>query len=304
MAQFTQLGLSGKPEDNGAPKLANQVVRRRDKRTSAALAGAALLAAMLTAFMLTSGCSKGSGKPQGSASIQPPAAPPVVAAPTVLPPTASQAAETKKPVHKSPRQHKLATYKNGDYGVSFRYPKYYSLKEGEEANLEWDGLGPVEMNFVQPGGTTLTAVELPASMFAGTDFTSAFFNVSVNPTVTSEQCQQFAWPEAGGANEEPVLPEKEKVGAAEFDEIEASAAAQMKQADAKYYHIFQNGMCYEFALGVETAESDNAADGIKPVDRDRVFRKLNWILSTVKIQRVDIPEVAHATNAGVDGNNQ
>jgi hypothetical protein len=301
MAQFTQLGLSGKPEGKAAQNISNPREKKSSsKRTSAALAGTSLAAAMLTAFLLTSGCSKGSSKPAATSTQ----ATPVAAMPT--PPTApaTQPPEVKKPVHKASRQHKVSAYTNPAYGVSFRYPKYYSLKEGEDANLQWDGLGPVEMNFVQPGGSTLTAVELPHSMYAGTDFTSAFFNVSVNPKLTSEQCSQFAWPETGSPDEEPLIPEKAKVGVTEFDEIQASAAAQTKQADAKYYHIFQNGMCYEFALGVETTASDDATDGIKPVDHSHVFRKLNWILSTVKIQPVDVPEVANATSASGDGNSQ
>jgi hypothetical protein len=301
MAQFTQLGLSGKPEGKAAQNISNASEKKSSgKRTSAVLAGASLAAAMLTAFLLTSGCSKGSSKPAATSNQ----ATPVAAMPA--PPTApaTQLPEVKKPAHKASRQHKLSAYTNPAYGVSFRYPKYYSLKEGENANLQWDGLGPVEMNFVQPGGSTLTAVELPHSMYAGTDFTSAFFNVSVNPKLTSEQCGQFAWPETGSPDEEPLIPEKTKVGVTEFDEIQASAAAQTKQADAKYYHIFQNGMCYEFALGVETTASEDDADGIKPVDHSQVFRKLNWILSTVKIQPVDVPEVANATSASGDGNNQ
>ena len=301
MAQFTQLGLSGKPEGKAAQNISNPREKKSSSnRTSAALVGASLAAAMLTAFLLTSGCSKGSSQP-ASTSNQ---AMPVAAMPTPSTAPATQPPEVKKPVHKASRQHKLSAYTNPAYGVSFRYPKYYSLKEGEDANLQWDGLGPVEMNFVQPGGSTLTAVELPHGMYAGTDFSSAFFNVSVNPKLTSEQCGQFAWPETGSPDEEPLIPEKTKVGVTEFDEIQASAAAQMTQADAKYYHIFQNGMCYEFALGVETTASDDAADGIKAVDRDQVFRKLNWILSTVKIQPVDVPEVANATSASGDGNSQ
>ncbi|MBZ5600297.1 MAG: hypothetical protein LAN83_18480 [Acidobacteriia bacterium] len=304
MAQFTQLGLSGKPEGRAAQNISNPREKKSSgKRTSAALAGASLAAAMLTAFLLTSGCSKGSSKPAATSNPAPQATP-VAAAPAPPTPPATQPPEVKKPGHKSSRQHKLSAYTNPAYGVSFRYPKYYNLKEGDKANLQWDGLGPVEMNFVQPGGSTLTAVELPPSMYVGTDFTSAFFNVSVNPKLTADQCGEFAWPETGSPDENLLIPEKTKVGTIELEGIEASAATQTQQADAKYYHIFQNGMCYEFALGVETTASDDAADGIKSVDRDQVFRKLNWILSTVKIQPVDVPEVANATSASGDGNNQ
>ncbi|MBZ5706327.1 MAG: hypothetical protein LAN63_13340 [Acidobacteriia bacterium] len=307
MAQFTQLGLSGKPEGKAAQNISNPRERKSSgKRTSAALAGASLAAAVLTAFLLTSGCSKGSSSKPAATSNQAPQATPVAAAPAAPSPppaAATQPPEVKKPVHRASRQHKLSAYTNPAYGVSFRYPKHYNLKEGDEANLQWDGLGPVEMNFVQPGGSTLTAVELPGSMYAGTDFTSAFFNVSVNPKLTSAQCEQFAWPETGGPDAEPLIPSKAKVGATEFNEIQAYAEAQTRQADAKYYHVFQNGMCYEFAVGLETT-SEDSGDGLKAVDRDQVFRKLNWILSTVKIQPVDVPEVAHATSVSGDSNSQ
>jgi hypothetical protein len=258
---------------------------------------------LLTIFLAETGCSKASDRASVSTSSQiasnqpvPASAAPSPAAPVVTP-------EVKKPVHKKSRQQKVSAYKNPAYGVSFRYPKSYSLKEGEEASLQWDGLGPVEMNFVQPGGTTLTAVELPSNLYPGTDFTSGFFNISVNPKLTSTECEQFVIPETG-PEAESVTPSKTKVGATEFNEMQTSAGGETRQADAKYYHIFQNGMCYEFTLGLERTAA-STVDGIKPVDRDHVFRKLNWILSTVTIEPVEVPEVAaHAANAPEDGSNQ
>ena len=298
MAQFTQLGLSGKTEVKAS---GNNQKNGSRKPTGMLLALASMTAGLFMAFLLTGGCSRQSAKVGSSnQSTTPPAS---AVAPAPAPPAASQPQETSKPAHKRSRQHKVLAYKNADYGISFRYPKHYNLKEGEDANLQWDGLGPVEMNFVQPGGSTLTAVELPPSLYPGSDFTSAFFNVSVNPTLTLEECGQFAWPEAASPDE-PLIPEKTKVGLVEFDEIEASASEQLTQADAKYYHVFQNGMCYEFTLGVQTTASDDAADGIALVDRDQVFRKLSWILSTVKIQPVEVPEVAHAGSVPADGNHQ
>ena len=51
------------------------------------------------------------------------------------------------------------------------------------------------MNFVQPGGVALAAVELPETSFTNTDFSSAFFNVSINKTLTADQCSEFAVPQ-------------------------------------------------------------------------------------------------------------
>jgi hypothetical protein len=63
----------------------------------------------------------------------------------------------------------------------------------------------------------------------------------------------------------------------------------MKEADAKYYHVFGNGACYEFALGVGT-DSDHNVEEITPVDRKEVFGKLEKILTTVKLRPTVMPE--------------
>ena len=161
------------------------------------------------------------------------------------------------------------------------------------------------MNFVENGGTTIAAVELPRGLYASTDFTSAFFNVSVNTQLTSTQCDEFAFPQASkpqaqgeddGEDESAPASEVElskvKLGDAEFTEVQESGSAAASQADAKYYHVFQNGACYEFALGLETAT--DAPVGTKPVNRNEVFRKLNWVLSTVKITRAGVPAAVPA----------
>jgi hypothetical protein len=163
--------------------------------------------------------------------------------------------------------------------------------------LELDGLGPVEMNFVQPGGATISAVELPRKIYAGTDFNMAFFNVSVNPKLTSAECEQFSFPQTGNPETDPVATSKTKVGTTEFQAVEGFAEEEDNQADVKYYHVFQNGSCYEFALGLETVAKvtpdevkPDVKPAVKPVNRNEVFRQLNWILSTVKIQPLTKPE--------------
>jgi hypothetical protein len=256
--------------------------------------------------VLESGCSKESDKTSAMVTpnqsvVSQPLTPVVTAQISTSTPLASQ-----PPAKKKSRQRKLSasTYTNAAYGVSFRYPTYGSLKEDDDANLELDGLGPLEMNFVQPGGTTISAVELPRKLFAGTDFNIAFFNVSVNPKLTAAECEQFAFPEKDDVE---VTTSKTKVGATEFEAVEAYAEAENNQADVKFYHVFQNGSCYEFALGLETTTeevSDEVKLGVepavKPVDRNEVFRRLNWMLSTVKIQPADFPATtAPAVAAGV-----
>jgi len=308
MAHFTQLVLSGspdnkpevKPQGKTQPDVSPEPQRPRSKERKpatkeklAALAGSLIATAVLGVFVLQSGCSK---EPNKTATIATPTQTNQTSAPIVTTPvTPTDAAASQAPAKKKSRQRKLSasTYTNPDYGVSFRYPKGDSLKEGDEASMELGSLGPLEMNFVQPGGTTVSTVELPRKFYAGTDFNSAFFNVSVNSKLTADECQQFAFPKAADLQTDPVTPSKTKVGATEFRTMEGFAEEENDAADVKFYHVFQNGSCYEFALGVETVAegiADETKPVVKPVNRSEVFRQLNWILSTVKIQPIASPE--------------
>jgi hypothetical protein len=270
MAQFTQLNLGGKSRSsNAAPQ--SQVTHRKP---TVALVGTVLATAMAGVFLIeSSACSK--SKPVAIAAPPQPA----VTQPAVTPPAPTPALTAEQKPKKSPRQAKAATYKNKDYGISLVYPKSYELKEGDDAALEWTGMGPVQMNFVESGGSTIAAVELPKNSYPDTDFAGGFVNVSVHPTMAEQQCSQFAFPET--TDNAAATPAKVKLGSSEFSEIESAAGDESNQADAKYYHAFENGRCYEFALGIQTAR--DAGQDIPQVDRQRVFNRLKRILTTVKI---------------------
>jgi hypothetical protein len=189
------------------------------------------------------------------------------------------------------------------------------------------------MNFIQPGGLALAAVELPETGFANTDFSSALFNASINKSLTADQCNQFAVPQLKvadtktaetnsaeaktdtatpaatsdaakpAADTQPVTaqvdPQGSKLllGDMELRATEAVSGEGTRQSDSKYFHVFQNGACYEFALNVTTVASEDGV--IKHVDRDKVFNRLEQILATVKISPVTAPEVAAEAPAPV-----
>jgi len=318
MAQFTQLGISAnqdkqpevRPQGKTMPNLSSQGQRPRPnekkpdgKKKTAALIGSLIATAVLGTFVLESGCSKESNK---TAAIATPNQPVTTQPIQTLPTSASTpVVASQPPAKKKARQRKLSasSYTNPDYGVSFRYPKYDNLKQADRTILEPAGAGPVEMNYVQPGGSTISTVELPRKLYAGTDFNSAFFNVSVNPKLTAAECEQFAFAGTDNPENNSAAASKTKVGATEFYAVESFGEEENNEADVKYYHVFQNGSCYEFALGLETVAqglSDDSKPAVKPVNHNEVFRQLNWILSTVKIQPIaaekkNVPEVAADT---------
>ena len=271
-------------------------------------AGPLVFAAVLIVCSLAVGCS--SEKPQPLTSKNP--APIVPPATTVAsnsmpaPPPAAKPA-VKRVVHKRPA---TVTYTDKTYGVSFAYPRRYAIETGD-ATKEVLMSSPLPMNFVQPGGVALAAVEVPETGFANTDFSSAFFDVSVNNTLNAEQCGEFSVPQpklapaspptnAMISDSTPAKADTESpklmLGDLEMHGAEAVSGEGTSQSDSKYFHVFQNGACYEFALNV-TTNAAQADASLKHIDRDKVFARLESILATAKIENVEPAETQTKTAA-------
>ena len=273
-----------------------------------------IFAAVLIVCSVTVGCSSDKPKPVSSNNQIP--APQPVTASTPMPAPAVEAAAKpapKKIVHKKPA---TVNYTDKTYGVTFEYPRRYAIETGDAAT-EVLASNPIAMNFVQPGGVALAAVELPETGFANTDFSSAFFNVSIHKSLTADQCTEFAVPQpkappqasttdaatavtpvsstATATDAQSAPASKLVLGDLELRATEAVTGEGTRQSDSKYFHVFQNGACYEFALNVTTVASE---DGVtKHVDRDKVFDRLEKILATVKISPIAAPEVTAETPA-------
>lgn len=294
-------------------------------------ASALVFAAVLIICSIAVGCSSDKPKPVTinnpipAAQAQPMPAMPILQA-------ENKPAPRKPVVRKRPA---TVNYADKTYGVTFEYPRRYAIETGDAATQVIMS-NPIPMNFVQPGGVALAAVELPETNYVNTDFSSAFFNVSVHKSLTADECGQFAVPQLKSVAKSDSLPASEvkaepaKTDSAKIEEVkqdapkdstvkvdsstparsetsaktsdssklligdmelratEAVSGEGPRQSDSKYFHVFQNGACYEFALNVTTDASEEGL--VKHVDRDRVFTRLEQILSTVKINPVQ-PEI-------------
>lgn len=315
----------------------SQTARTRDcvawgKSTAFEKSGALLFGALLIVCSVAVGCNSDKPKPVSSNNQVPTTqnpTPNTMLSSNLPTPTAEPAKQApKKVVKKRPA---TVTYVDQTYGVSFEYPRKYGLETGNAAT-ELVASSPLPMNFIVPGGVALAAVELPETAFAETDLSAAYFNVSVNKTLTADQCSEFAVPQpkvaaspeatststptastetstASSATPAAITPatatattatpnstvsasqtSKLLLGDLELRSAEAVAGEGDRQSDTKYFHLFQNGGCYEFALNVTTVAHETEG-GMKHVDRDKVFNRLSAILATVKINPVAAPEV-------------
>jgi hypothetical protein len=252
---------------------------------------------ILTILLGLSACSKQSAKPvlvAGSGPAQTSPAQPVTAAPAsafgaLAGPVAPNKTHKKRPM--------VVTYSDANSGVSFVYPRKYELSSGDKALPEFADIGAPPMNFGQPGGVSVASVTLPAASYPGTDFTSGFFHVNVNRSLSQQECSHFAMVDTRNPDGEPVDAEKVKIGSRDIEMTSVFSANAVKQAEARYYHSYENGACYEFVLGLGTT-GYGTQQSVEPVDREEVFQKLEKILGSVKIQPVEREHVAEQTAAG------
>jgi hypothetical protein len=293
-------------------------------------ASALVFAAVLIICSIAVGCSSDKPKPVTINNPVPAAEPqpqPTPAMPVAL---AENKPEHKKPVVR--KRPATVNYADKTYGVTFEYPRRYAIETGDAAT-QLILSNPIPMNFVQPGGVALAAVELPETNYVNTDFSSAFFNVSVHKSLTADECGQFAVPalkSTAKSDAAPITEVKPASATTRVDDVkkdapqestakldsstpssteptakaldanqllvgdmqlratEAVSGEGTRQSDSKYFHLYQNGACYEFALNLTTDASEEGL--VKHVDRDRVFNRLEQILHTVKINPVQ-PEV-------------
>jgi len=249
---------------------------------------------ILGLLLAVSACSKQSQKPAlvgVSGSTTTPAA--AVPAPVAI--TTGVAAPAKKTVKRRPAN---VTYSDPGSGVSFLYPRKFSLLSGDKAEPKFAPLGDAVMNFVQPGGVAIATVEMPGGSYPGTDFASAFFNVNVDRSVSEQECGHFAFVDSHNVNGAPVDAEKVKIGSTDMETTSDFSASAMTQTETQYYHSYENGACFEYVLSVGTA-GYGTKDGVKPVNRDEVFARLEKILATVKINPVEREQVAEQAANGI-----
>ena len=245
--------------------------------------------ALLGLLLFVGACSKQSSKPAQTLALNQPTTPQNTAASTQSATAPTTPAVAPKKVHK--KRPANVTYSDQNSGVSFRYPRKFNLATGEKAEPQFADMEPAPMNFVQPGGVAVATVNMPESLYPGTDFTSGFFSVNVNHSLSEQECSQFAFVDTRNPDGEPLEADKVKVGSLDLEKTSEFSGDAMKQAEAQYYHRYENGACYEFVLGLGTA-GYGMKDEIKPVDHDQVFSRLEKILETVKIEAVEQPKVA------------
>jgi hypothetical protein len=285
--QYLSLGIGRAVPVRARPKEGNMATMNRtqenqgqnfkqiegDSCLSTYLPGICAGTLMAIVLLLAISCSKKNDK--AVTKVNPPSAPESTAPVSTTP--AAVTPEAPKAVAKKVKKHRpaSATYVNSMYGVSFSYPQKYSLEASQDKSTDNEG------SFLKPGSVEIVRVDMPSDSYPDTDFSAGLFAVRIHPSLTAEECQQF-----GSKSSDSAKPSAVKLGTSEYSELEQINGKGQSESDGKYFHLFKNQACYEFALEVETSRSED--EDLAQVDRGKVFQQLEKILTTARIKNMEL----------------
>ena len=190
-------------------------------------------------------------------------------------PSAADLAREAQKAHQA-KIRALQHYTNPDYAISFSYPRSYVLKGPSDAAEEANSLLQ-QRSDGSPDQQFLARIELPDNLYPRTDFLTGYLSLSVNPALSADQCSQ-----AIGVEEEGQ-PGTLLLDGIPFRSLYTSAGADGTHTSWRDYAASIGGVCYEIELGVVTVNDGSIA----AVNEDRVFRRLDAILRTLKINRTN-----------------
>ena len=177
-----------------------------------------------------------------------------------------------------PHDAAFSVYNNPAYGISFRYPRNYVLKEEFDPDDSDLLRKEEELKTQQPDAVLVAVVLIPDDAYPNTTFAGASLQLVINPAVTLEACRSFAAP----ADEAYTFGSISMQGVT-FDWRQRGFAAAGTGSLDRDYTGFSNGTCYEFFLEVVTGSNPDLDPRIKDADEVKIMRHLDKIVSSLQI---------------------
>lgn len=180
-----------------------------------------------------------------------------------------------------------STYHNPEEGISFRYPRNYSLEEGDVEEHSFFLKRQDDLDIEQPGATLLATVLIPEDGFPNTTFEHGSVQLIVNEAGSEKACRGATWAAHAGTSTGNTV-----VQGIPFRWKEEQSEMAGTKVLERTYAGFSAGTCYEFVL---TVAADEIADGdseLRPADVGKIMKHLEKIVSSAQIFTKSVPAPA------------
>lgn len=179
----------------------------------------------------------------------------------------------------SPREAFLVVYRNPDEGITFRYPRNFTLEEGEVQEHSYFLRSQEELEREQPGSELIATVLIPEDGYPNTTFEHGSLQLVVHEAETAAGCR--AKPPAESEFKSGRLKTAEGLL---FEWIEQSSTAAGTTLRERSYAAVSGGWCYEFYAAVAAREAPAAESLDKPADTGKILHQLEKIVVSVQLR--------------------
>ena len=167
--------------------------------------------------------------------------------------------------------------RNLHFGVEFKHPMASPVLENSAAS---ETLG--DTNFVAADGAVpLGGFSIPREIYPDSNFVGGGFALSVNPEIANRpSCEMFG-------RFDPDNLSSLSVGHIRYNEVQDAEGAAGTSYETRYFHTFQNGLCYELAFEAARFATANADNGcmIAELQEEDVKAIVKPILKSVSFFR-------------------
>jgi hypothetical protein len=172
----------------------------------------------------------------------------------------------------------LSTYNNPEEGISLRYPRNYSLEEGDVEEHSFFLKRQEDLDSEQPGATLVATILIPEDGYPNTTFEHGSLQLVTNEGATERSCRNTSLVGAGAVTRRSALFQAIVLWGSE-EQSETAGTKIWERAYAGY----SQGTCYEFLLTVASEEAADPDGFKKPADTNKIMKQLEKIVSSTQV---------------------
>jgi hypothetical protein len=187
----------------------------------------------------------------------------------------------------TPRESFLSTYNNPEEGISFRYPRNYSLEEGDIEEHSFFLQRQEDLDSEQPGAKLLATVLIPEDGYPNTTFEHGSLQLAISEVESEKGCMAISEVGATGRGAQALTVQ----GVAFYWSVEETEVAGTKILQRKYAGYSQ-GSCYQFRLLLAAEGSLDPNGFTKNVDMVRIMKQLESIVASSRVFAKSAPAPA------------
>jgi hypothetical protein len=206
------------------------------------------------------------------------------ASPTSLISKHSRPLHSAAPHRDTPREAFLSTYNNPEEGISFRYPRNYSLEEGDVQEHSFFLKRQEDLDIERPGATLVATILIPEDGYPNTTFEHGSLQLVIDESISEKSCR------------DPLIAASSVKGSGTttvqrvvFSWSEQEAEAGGTKISERTYTGYSRGTCYTFFLTVVAEEAPDPDGFKKPADTAKIMKQLEKIISSTEIFNKSVP---------------